>query len=297
MVPPVVIRVTLRTGGTLSRPAGGSERKLGGAQEGEALEATRGFEPATPTLARLCSTTELFPPALLTVLVRLLPAAHELQRIVTAPQAVKSSPTTSSRKGEGVADESIAPAVAFPVETEDVEAAGEAVEALGGALGGQVEGGGAADLALLAGVHGGDRRTEGVARPGLDLQEAEGLSFLRHDVDLSGVVDQVALDDLVAVRGEPADGVLLPHPALRPAVRLAVEVRHQRRFQRVPWGVSSSRMPRPASSSRMRSDSAKSRRWRASLRAWINPSISSSSVAWWPGAAAGQAAGSRRPST
>ena len=40
------------------------------------LERETGFEPATPTLARLCSTTELFPPT-------------RVQRIVGRGRAVK----------------------------------------------------------------------------------------------------------------------------------------------------------------------------------------------------------------
>jgi hypothetical protein len=40
---------------------GSADRPAVGVQRG-ALERETGLEPATPTLARLCSTTELFPP-------------------------------------------------------------------------------------------------------------------------------------------------------------------------------------------------------------------------------------------
>lgn len=39
-----------------------SRKDTSAVSEGYNLERETGFEPATPTLARLCSTTELFPP-------------------------------------------------------------------------------------------------------------------------------------------------------------------------------------------------------------------------------------------
>ena len=58
------------------------------AKELETLERETGFEPATPTLARLCSTTELFP---LVELQRLLLVAGRVKVGSTCPAAQLAS--------------------------------------------------------------------------------------------------------------------------------------------------------------------------------------------------------------
>ena len=92
------------------------------------------------------------------------------------------------------------------------------------AAGGQVEGGGAGEAALFGVAHRLDGRAVAVAVPRLDLDEGEGAPLHGHDVDLAAVVGQVAGQDLVALPREPADGVVLPHLAPSPGVRLLAEI-------------------------------------------------------------------------
>src|SRR4051812_41053508 len=137
--------------------------------------------------------------------------------------ALPAPPGRTGVVGESVADQGVAPAAAvavLAVEAEDVEAAGAVVPAAGG----QVEGGGAGEAALLGVAHRLDGRSVAVAVPRLDLDEGEGGPLHGHDVDLAAVVDQVADQDLVALPREPAGGVVLPHLPPRPGVRLLAEV-------------------------------------------------------------------------
>src|ERR1700720_3188839 len=117
------------------------------------------------------------------------------------------APTRASRGvREGVPHQGVAPGGAGPVEAQDVETTGGVVEAAES----QVEGGGAGEAAALGRTDGGDGGTEGGGGAGLDLDEAEDAAAVAGDeVDLAGVVDDVALEDLVALGGEPGRGGLL----------------------------------------------------------------------------------------
>ena len=135
------------------------------------MERETGFEPATPTLARLCSTTELFPLA-----------GRRIEGPVERCQAVATAAPLPcrSRQDEGVADEGEAPLGAVGIHAEDVEAAGS-VERVAAQVGGRR----ASDTMLLASRDGSQRRAESSARTGLDFDEAEGLALEGDGVDLA----------------------------------------------------------------------------------------------------------------
>src|SRR5579864_821492 len=120
--------------------------------------------------------------------------------------ALRGASRASGGVREGVPHEGVAPGGAGPVEAQDVEAAGGVAEAAEG----QVEGGGAGEATLLGWTDAGDGGTEGGGGAGLDFDEAEDAAAVaRDEVDLAGVIDDVALEDLVALGGQPGRGGLL----------------------------------------------------------------------------------------
>src|SRR5262245_5030014 len=253
------------------------------------MERETGVEPATSTLARLHSTTELFPPA-----------AGMAGRGTILPGGSGECQEEGGRHladFEGVADEPHAGR--SPRRLEDlhhVEPAG----AVGRPQARQVVRGRDRDAGALAAVHRFAGAPEQERRARLHLHEHQHVAILGDEVDLRGPRPVAALQDPVAGGHQVALGRLLAAPpeadvtAGGPYVRLPFlgqtkwggahgSSRGYLRFQRTPCGVSSRMMPRRSRSSRIRSAAAKSFWVRAFARLAMSASISASRAARWPG--------------
>src|SRR2546428_241822 len=176
------------------------------------LERETGVEPATSTLARLHSTTEL---------VQRTPGDARRARILPGD----SGDCQGERAGggstglEGVADEAD-PGRSSPrlEHFHDVEPAG----ALGTAAEGQVQGGRGGDPGALPRPDRLGRSSKGQRRAVLDLDEDEGGAVLGDEVDLPGARAVAALQDAIALGREMTLGKLLsstPQPDMPAGAR------------------------------------------------------------------------------
>lgn len=125
----------------------------------------------------------------------------------------------SCRSHEGISDQSKSPATGLQIQSQNIESTGPIERILG-----QVPGRCPGDATLLGRGDGFDRRTVGLGCAGLDLYEAESITFAGDDVYLACFATEVALVDQVALTAQPLDADIFAGLSPSAAMRLLPEV-------------------------------------------------------------------------
>ena len=170
---------------------------------GGELERETGFEPATPTLARLCSTTELFP----------LAAEKDIGGLEGC-QGRLDLPGFESIREQGESPSSLT-----TVHGQHIEPAGTRVGSAS-----QIEPCQPHELALFCLRNRKACTTKSAARARLYLDETEGVTVESNQVDFAKCKANVALDDRVSPALEPLSSVTLGRRAPTRCVDLILKV-------------------------------------------------------------------------